>query len=440
MVKSATAERYAKTHVDELAADVGQRIRAARQERGMSLADLGGEDLSRSFLSLVELGRSRISLRALAIVAERLELPLSYFLGTEGSAGAVATELTLDQAEGALAQQEPEECLRHLRSLELREPVPPRALMLEGRALTDLGRPRDALGVLQKALSAGERRTDTHMIAEVSYLIGVALYSAGNYDEALVYLRRSLDETSRGPEDPTLLGKITVCIGHILYVRGDTGGAIEQYARARDLFGSVADLNTLACVYSGLSLAYKRMGDQSNALRYSKLSVSAFEAKQNARQAARELNNLAIRYRELGDLEQAVASAIQSVERGKQIEAPEVEALARSTLASLYLKLGQIDGAVAEAEAAIALSTDDTDLARVDGWIVLAEVAERNGDRKRADQLYRKSLDILRESGHQTAWADAALGYSLVLRERGETEPALEFAVQAAQARAARTA
>jgi transcriptional regulator with XRE-family HTH domain len=37
-------------------------------------------------LSLVERGKSRISLRALAIVARRLELPISYFLEdqTEG--------------------------------------------------------------------------------------------------------------------------------------------------------------------------------------------------------------------------------------------------------------------------------------------------------------------------------------------------------------------
>jgi transcriptional regulator with XRE-family HTH domain len=46
----------------------------------MSLADLGNGKLSRSFLSLVERGQSRISLHALQLVAERLELPLAYFV------------------------------------------------------------------------------------------------------------------------------------------------------------------------------------------------------------------------------------------------------------------------------------------------------------------------------------------------------------------------
>lgn len=51
----------------------------------MTLAELGGNELSRSFLSSVERGRSRISLRALTIVARRLGLPMGYFFDGEAS-------------------------------------------------------------------------------------------------------------------------------------------------------------------------------------------------------------------------------------------------------------------------------------------------------------------------------------------------------------------
>lgn len=59
---------------------VGNRIRRARHRRGLSLTQLGNGTLSRSFLSLVERGHTGISLRALALVAEQLELPLGYFV------------------------------------------------------------------------------------------------------------------------------------------------------------------------------------------------------------------------------------------------------------------------------------------------------------------------------------------------------------------------
>lgn len=65
--------------------EIGFRIRAARQARQMTLAELGGTDLSRSFLSLVERGKSRISLRALTIVAHKLDLPVSFFLDQPGA-------------------------------------------------------------------------------------------------------------------------------------------------------------------------------------------------------------------------------------------------------------------------------------------------------------------------------------------------------------------
>jgi transcriptional regulator with XRE-family HTH domain len=68
----------------------------------MSLAQLGSDDLSRGFLSLVESGRSSISLRALSIVAARLKLPMSYFFDEAPALGAPGTIVSVDHAEAAL--------------------------------------------------------------------------------------------------------------------------------------------------------------------------------------------------------------------------------------------------------------------------------------------------------------------------------------------------
>jgi len=81
---------------------VGQRIRQARQEHGMSLAQLGGTELSRGFLSLVESGRSSISLRALAIVAARLTLPISYFVDDAPILPEFSLRISVDHAAAAL--------------------------------------------------------------------------------------------------------------------------------------------------------------------------------------------------------------------------------------------------------------------------------------------------------------------------------------------------
>ena len=247
-----------------------------------------------------------------------------------------------------------------------------------------------------------------------------------------------LDASTGESEDPTLVGRIATGIGHILYIRGDSQGAIEHYERARDLFRRVSDLNTLGAVYSGLSLAYNRKGDAANALRYSRLSVAAFTAHQNEQQAASELNNLAVRYQELDDLKSALECGAEAVARAQIVNARDVEAIAHSTLASVHLRLDEFDEARSEARMAEGMARNDDDVARIDAWIVQAKIAEHDNDTERADDLYVRALAALDRAGCYTAYADTALGYSLVLRQRGDTERALEYAVQAAQTKAAR--
>ncbi|GAC1328120.1 MAG: hypothetical protein NVSMB22_19840 [Chloroflexota bacterium] len=106
----------------------------------------------------------------------------------------------------------------------------------------------------------------------------------------------------------------------------------------------------------------------------------------------------------------------------------------------MYAQTEDFETAQVEAEAAETLAKNTSTLARVDAWIVLAKIAEHRQDHERADGLYTRALEELEKLGHQAAYADAALAYSLVLRERGSTERALEFALQAAQARPAQPA
>jgi tetratricopeptide (TPR) repeat protein len=437
MIKAAAAERFGPERGHSLAVDVGQRIRASRLERGLSLAQVGGDDLSRSFLSLVELGHSRISLRALAIVAERLDLPMSYFLQGASVSSAEIAELALDRAEIALGQQQPEQALHTLELVEVPDSLRARSLLVRGRALTDAGRPRDAVPELRTALGLAEKRDDAFLHAHVLYHLGAALYNAGNFDEAAVYLHRALREAVETIDDSILTGKATVLLGHILFVEDDMDGALEQYARARELFDSFGDLDALGSVYSGLSLTYEHKGDMPNALRYAKLSLRTFDAKQDVRRAAGELNNLAMKYKELDDISNALECAREAVQRAGEVKAQDVEAIAHGTLASIHLQREEIQEATVEAELADRLAADTYERAHVSAWTVLAEIAERRGDQARADTLYRQVLDVLKPTAQHEAYARAALAYSLLLRRRGQTDDALEYALEAAQAKAA---
>lgn len=60
---------------------IGQRLRAARQQRGMTIQELAGRtDLSKGFLSQVENDKASPSLDTLERIAQAMDVPLAYIL------------------------------------------------------------------------------------------------------------------------------------------------------------------------------------------------------------------------------------------------------------------------------------------------------------------------------------------------------------------------
>ncbi len=59
---------------------IPERIRQARLERGMSLAQVAGSEVSRAFIHLVEQGVARPSLPILELIAERTGKRTDYFM------------------------------------------------------------------------------------------------------------------------------------------------------------------------------------------------------------------------------------------------------------------------------------------------------------------------------------------------------------------------
>jgi transcriptional regulator with XRE-family HTH domain len=69
---------------------VPSRVRQARLERGLSLAELAGADVSRAFIHQLEQGLARPSLPVLEMIAERTGKPIGFFTSGPEAEGAGA--------------------------------------------------------------------------------------------------------------------------------------------------------------------------------------------------------------------------------------------------------------------------------------------------------------------------------------------------------------
>lgn len=72
------------------------RVHEARVEAGLSLAQLAGDDVSRTFIHFVEQGRSRPSKAVLSLIARRTGKPISYFIEQPSNGPQPASDLAAE--------------------------------------------------------------------------------------------------------------------------------------------------------------------------------------------------------------------------------------------------------------------------------------------------------------------------------------------------------
>lgn len=82
-MKKRIVRQKAKGPVDPT---IGLRIRQYREARNMTQAALAQPEFSKGFISLLETGRTRISVRALGVIARKLGVPDVVLIGQEGAA------------------------------------------------------------------------------------------------------------------------------------------------------------------------------------------------------------------------------------------------------------------------------------------------------------------------------------------------------------------
>jgi transcriptional regulator with XRE-family HTH domain len=146
---------------------LGGRIRRVRVERGLSLAQVARDDFSRAFLNQVELEKCRPSVGALAVIAERLDVPLDTLMGTEERF--LRRRLTVEAARIALARGDA------ARALELASPLTSAsawplgadARLCTAAALGALGRDQEAGELLDRVQPELRARGDEGRLARL---------------------------------------------------------------------------------------------------------------------------------------------------------------------------------------------------------------------------------------------------------------------------------
>lgn len=273
----------------------GQRIRSLREARGLTQEQLAGRDYSKGFISLIETGRTRVSLRAAEVLASRLGASVADLMAPGGASGKTS-EVKLLRAEAAIAGGDTKAALSLTDGLAKTLPVPlrVRSRRVRGRALVLLGRAREGVADLEEALREARQTQQGDLIVRLLYDLTQAHEVLDEPGEVVAFALECDARLQAGQlVDRTLELQVRASLAMGFTRLGDARSAQAQADRALEIAADVSDKRALAGLYSTLTIARQEGGDLEAALLYAHRALAAMEALGQSIAVVAALNNVA---------------------------------------------------------------------------------------------------------------------------------------------------
>lgn len=336
-----------------MTADVGARIRSLRTARGLTQAQLAEPQYTKAYISMLESGRTRASMKALEHIAGRLGVQPSDLLG--GSPSPAAPQYDLLESRRLVEQGHPAEAIPLLEALE--EGLTPNDQLMRLRylaiAYTAQGQTKLAFPLLERAQRMAELLNDGEEQVRIKAALAATYARTYAYEDAARLLRECVQACEEGViSDPTFYFRRLADLGLCLTNLRRAKEALPVYERAIELADKFSDRGSLGSMFAGLAKAHHLQGDVELAIRYNQRSLAVYEELSALKQVACTLDNIAVQYAEYGNRERARESLARGARIAEEIDHDGTLASIKTTEAEITAKTDP-DGSVELAQAAL---------------------------------------------------------------------------------------
>ena len=417
---------------------VGQRLRRLRLERGLSQRDLAEKGVSYAYISRIEGGARRPSVKALRMLARKLGVSADYLETGSEIRDTDERELRIADAELELrlagSSEDAERRLARLKdeAIAAGDSVSAsRAGIALGLAAAATGRNGQAIERLEEGIQLAPLSPAAR--PDVFATLGHAYAAGGRPERAVDVFERCLDELRElDPRDLAAEVRFATYLSYALTDLGDLGraqavldetlagadGLTDAYSRVR-LYWSLARLNdvrgrpaaALDCVRRAMALL-EVTDDTLHLARAHVLCSGILMTQGRADEAGRH---------------QEAAERLFG-------QSPDVEDLVqlRRDQARRAVLLGHGEEAIARARASLAAAGDEYPHESGHALWSLAEGLAMTGDLDEADATFREATTLLEEHGHRRDFVEAYRAWGKFLRKAGREQEALEVLERAA--------
>ena len=417
---------------------IGQRLRRLRHERGLSQRELASPGVSYAYISRIEAGARRPSVKALRMLAKKLGVSADYLETGSEIRESDERELRIADSELELRLAEkPGDAERKL--AQLRDEAvaagdavaASRANVALGLAAAAAGRNTDAIERLESGLELSPVTSSGR--PDVYATLGRAYAATGRPDKSVELFERCLTEVSEdAPEDLSAQVRFTTYLSYALTDLGDLERAQQVLDSALAQADAMTDAYSRVRLYWSLARLADLQHHPAAALDYIRRAIALLDVTDDTLHLARA-------HLLCGSIlmsQDRAADAGRHFDLAEQLFGahPEPEDIANlyTDQAKRAIALGEGDDAVRRARAAIDAVGDEYPRERGNALWALAEGLALTGDTDGAHDAFQKATSLLEKQGHRRDYVEAYRAWGKFLRRAGREEEALEVLEKAA--------
>lgn len=420
---------------------LGERIRHLRQSRGFTQSDLGGAELSKSFISLLEKNRAQPSLDTLLLLARRLGTSVDALLGQGSHVADLVSEGLLSLSREAIRAHDLERAATLLAAanyVSSRYGVAEASrecLIQSAQVAMEQRRFGDALGPLAAAEQACEQAEDLWRYGRCLLLRGMINVRQREIASSIPILKQALAvlRKARASRDPARVEAL-ITLGTALGMRGDYVESIRWFEEALAAQATVHDAILRGKAQWGIGLAYRKAGKPAVAQQHLRAAADAFESAEALWESMEVLKNLGLLLYEQGRFRQALRYLTQALRVMDRLEDPMKVASLATEIARVHLSLGNVEEAEHFTQQALEGAktlNDPVEVAEVK--VLLARIALHRSNPAEAARLYREALATFRARQIRGKMGEVARELGMLLRDQGAHAQAATYLAMALQ-------
>lgn len=418
----------------------GTQLKAIRRARGMTQAEVAGETLSVSYVSLLEAGRRQPTEETVLTLARALRCAPEELTGgvselTEPAASIVRQgELSLEVGQADAARQQFERAL----SEEVADPsLRVRATLGLARALHREGRLLEAVEAYERAIRSG--MLDPSTAASTAVVLGWCrcLYELGELARAAEVGTRALEElASLKARDSEQSIQLLATVAAAWYELGDLRQAEALLAEGMQRAGGVESPTARGAILWNASTVAHERGRYQQAIELADEALAAFRQGADPRPVGRLLTTRGYFLLHGDPPEPAAALAVlDEAIATLRVSADTVDiGYALTEKSRAHLLLGDVEQAVRTAEQAREMLGAFARLEHARATIALAAALSAQGASERSRAMFREAATALETIGASRTAARGWVELALILADAGELTASIDAFVHGAAA------